>query len=104
MIAEMIRRGHYFNLLPATDASPSHRPSALPFSATSRTCPFSVRLGSLRLEARDPVKLLVSLRGKDHDIVAIFPANEHRLVLDCIEERAEALSGSSNGNSFHISI
>jgi len=49
----------------------------------------------------DPV---VFLGGYDYARVTVIPANEHWFVLDCIKERAEALSGSGNGNSFHISI
>jgi hypothetical protein len=46
----------------------------------------------------------VFLGGYDYRHVAVLPKNEHRFVLDCIEERAEALSGSGSRNSLHISI
>jgi hypothetical protein len=46
----------------------------------------------------------VFLGGYDYRRVAVLPMNEYRFVLDCVEERAEALSGSGNGNSLHISI
>jgi hypothetical protein len=40
----------------------------------------------------------------DYRRVAVLPKNEYRSVLDCVEERAEALPGSGNGNSLHIPI
>ena len=45
----------------------------------------------------------VFLRGYDYRRITVLPTNEYRFVLDCVEERAEALSGSGNRNSLHIS-
>jgi hypothetical protein len=52
-------------------------------------------------EAADAV---VFLCGYDYARVTVIPTDEHRFVLHCVEERAEALSGSGNGNGFHIHL
>jgi hypothetical protein len=46
----------------------------------------------------------IFLGGYEDRSITIPSTNEHRFVLDCIEERSEALSGSGNGNRFHIFI
>jgi hypothetical protein len=46
----------------------------------------------------------VFLGGYDYRHATVLPTNEYRFVLDGVEERAEALSRSGNGNSLHISI
>ena len=47
---------------------------------------------------------LVFLGGYDHTRVTVFPTNEYRFVLDCIEESAEAPSGGGHSYRFHIHL
>jgi len=69
-----------------------------------RAVGFWVDLRPLWICAFKAVDPAVFLGGYDYPRVTVLPANEYRFVLHCIEERAEALSGSGHGNSFHIDL
>jgi len=78
--------------------------SALPFRGASTSRRFRVDLRPLWICAFKAADPPVFLGGYDYRRVAVLPKNEHRFLLDRIEERAEALSGSGKGNGFHIAI
>lgn len=69
-----------------------------------RVVGYWVALRSLWVCALKAVDPPVFPGGYDYGHVTVLPTNEDRFVLDCIEERAEVLSGSGNRNSLHISI
>jgi hypothetical protein len=77
---------------------------ALPFGGLLRTVGFWLNCRPPWVRAFRAVDSPAFFGGYDYRRVAVLPKNEHRFVLDCVEERAEAPLGSGNGNSLHIPV
>jgi hypothetical protein len=58
----------------------------------------------LPLESYDTANPFVFLHGHDHALDSASSRNLYGPSLDCIEHRAEALSGSGNGHRLHIHL